>query len=237
LDDASDQSLPKHTKANALTRNVRGISRIGPFFALMVDSLRLSGSILMSTIQTGNRGFTLLQTVSALAIAMIVLGIVLPSVMNGLQNYRLAASAQDIAGQIQSARYRALQNNSVCSFILTSTDGHFGIDADSNGDLTSGTQDVVISLNNRVSFTTLTTPPITGATSVSTGSKSGVGFTPRGTLTTINSSSGQPDFTTAFPASGVVVYLSNPGNEFAAITVSPAGRVRTWTSGNGVTWR
>jgi Tfp pilus assembly protein FimT len=191
----------------------------------------------MSTIQTGKRGFTLLQTVSALAIVMIVSGVVLPSVMNGLQNYRLSASAQELAGQIQSARYRALQNNSVCTFMLTSTNGHFGIDVDGNGSLTSGTQDVVYGLKDRVSFTTLTTPPITGAPSISTGSKSGVGFTPRGTLTSINSSTGQPDFTTAFPASGVVVYLSNPGNEFAAITVSPAGRVRTWTSANGVTWK
>jgi len=191
----------------------------------------------MSTLQTGKRGFTLLQTVSALAVVMIVSGIVLPSVMNGLQNYRLAASAQEIAGQIQSARYKALQNNAVYTFMLTSTDGHFGIDVDSNGSLSSGTQDVVYSLKDRVTFTTLTNPPITGATSISTGAKSGVGFTPRGTLTSINSSTGQPDFTAAFPASGIVIYLSNPGNEFAAITVSPVGRVRTWTSGNGLTWR
>jgi hypothetical protein len=35
----------------------------------------------------------------------------------------------------------------------------------------------------------------------------------------------------------VVIYLINPINEFVAVTVSPAGRVRTWRSQDGVNWQ
>jgi len=181
-------------------------------------------------------GFTLIETAVVLAIVTIVLGCILPNLKTGLEDYRLSASTQDMAGQIQSARYGALRNNATCSFILMSTSKQYGIDANTDGNI-SGSQEVVLGLQNSVTFTTLSTPPVSGATSISTGSKSGVGFTPRGTLTSINSSTGAPDFTTAFPSSGVVIYLTNPANEFAAVTVSPAGRVRTWRSQNGVNWQ
>ena len=181
-------------------------------------------------------GFTLIETAVVLAIVTLVLGFVLPSLRTGLLDYRLSASAQDIAGQVQSARYGALRNNSTCSFILMSTSKQYGLDANADGNI-SGGQEVVLGLQNNVTFADLSTPPVSGATSISTGSKSGVGFTPRGTLTSINSSTGAPDFTTAFPSSGIVIYLTNPGNEFAAVTVSPAGRVRTWRSHNGVNWQ
>ena len=49
-----------------------------------------------------------------------------------------------------------------------------------------------------------------------------------------------PDYNPAnLAASGYAIYLSNTQNHFAAITVSPLGRVRTWTStsANGATWK
>ena len=189
-----------------------------------------------SRAQEKYRGFTLIETTIVLAIVTLVLGFVLPSLRTGLLDYRLSASAQDVAGQIQSARYGALRNNATCSFILMSTSSQYGVDANADGNI-SGAQEVVLGLQNNVTFTNLSTPPVSVATGISKGTKSGVGFTPRGTLTSINSSTGAADFTTAFPASGIVIYLTNPGNEFAAVTVSPVGRVRTWRSQNGVNWQ
>ncbi len=191
----------------------------------------------MSPVINKKQGFTLVETVSTLAIVVILLGFILPSVFEGMAKYRVLASAQEIGSQVQSARYRSLRNNTMCSFIISASGRQFGIDADGDGSLTSGTQDIVLSLQNSVNFSNLATPPISGATSISTGTKSGVGFTPRGTLTTVNSSTGLPDFATAFPASGIVIYLSGAGNEFAAVTVSAAGRVKTWRSVNGSTWQ
>jgi Tfp pilus assembly protein FimT len=171
-----------------------------------------------------------------MAVVALVLGFVLPSIRTGLLDYRLSATAQDIASQIQSARYTALRNNSMSSFVLMATSRQYGVDTNADGAV-SGGQEVLLDLQSGVTCTSLTTPPVSGATSISTGAKSGVGFTPRGTLTSLNSSTGQPDFTAAFPTNGVVIYLINPINKFVAVTVSPVGRVRTWRSQNGVNWQ
>ena len=185
---------------------------------------------------TRNSGFTFIETVVTMAIITLVLGFVLPGIRTGLLDYRLTATAQDIAGQIQSARYAALRNNSMTSFILMATGQQYGVDTNADGTV-SGSQEVLQGLQSGVTCTNLSTPPVSGATSISTGTKSGIGFTPRGTLTSLSSSTGQPDFSAAFPTNGVVIYLINPINEFVAVTVSPAGRVRTWRSQNGVNWQ
>ena len=182
-----------------------------------------------------NKGFTLIETTVALGIIGLSLGLVMPSVRTGLLDYRLSATAQDIASQIQSARYTALRNNSMSSFVLMSTSRQYGVDSNADGAVSG--QETLLALQSGVTCTSLSTPPVSGATAISTGSKSGIGFTPRGTLTNLNSSTGQPDFSTTFPANGVVIYLINPINEFVAVTVSPAGRVRTWRSQDGVNWQ
>jgi hypothetical protein len=110
------------------------------------------------------------------------------------------------------------------------------VDGDGN---ISSSADVVLALNTNVSFSDLSTPPVTNAATISNGTKTGIGFTPRGTLTAV-ASSGLPDYNPAnLAASGYAIYLSNTQNHFAAVTVSPLGRVRTWTatSANGATWK
>ena len=184
-------------------------------------------------------GFSMTEVVVVLFVVATMLGAVIPSLNTAIQNYRLSSSARDIASQVQNARYRSLRNNAVCSFLLLPSSGQFGVDLNGDGTVTSGTTDVNLPLNTNVSFANLTTPPasMTNVTTLSTGSKSGIGFTPRGTLSNINSTTGLPDFTTAVPAGGFAVYLSNTRNKYMAITVSPAGRVRTWSSTDGTNWR
>jgi prepilin-type N-terminal cleavage/methylation domain-containing protein len=191
---------------------------------------------LKDTLTAKNSGFTIIETIVTMAIVTLVLGFVLPSVRTGLLDYRLTATAQDIASQIQSARYAALRNNSMSSFILMASGQQYGVDTNADGTV-SGAQEVLLGLQSGVTCTSLSTPPVSGAVSISTGSKSGIGFTPRGTLTSLSSSTGQPDFSAAFPTNGVAIYLINPLNQFVAVTVSPAGRIRTWRSHNGVNWQ
>lgn len=188
-------------------------------------------------------GFTLLETLVTVLIVLLTVGFVLPSVSSGLRHYRLSSSATQLASQIQTARYRALQTNGICSFLTLSGSRQFGVDADGDGDLEAGTPDLVFSLNTGVNFANLTTPPpgvLSGATVLSTGSLSGIGFTPRGTMTTVNSS-GLPVYsssgTTGFAQAGFVAYLTltNPP-EYMAVTVSQVGRVSIWRSPDGTNW-
>lgn len=184
------------------------------------------------------QGFTLLEVVIVMAIIVAMTAAVIPNINSSIQNYRLYASAQEIASQLQSARLRAVRGNAMCTFLMSASGRQFGIDLDGDGNI-SITADVVLALNNNVNFSNLSTPPISGAATLSSGTKTGIGFTPRGTLTAV-ASSGLPDYDPAnLAASGYAIYLSNTQNHFAAITVSPLGRVRTWTStsANGATWK
>ena len=184
------------------------------------------------------QGFSLLEVVIVMGVIVAMTAAVIPNINSSIQNYRLYASAQEIASQVQSARLRAVRGNAMCTFLMSASGRQFGIDMDGDGSVSSGA-DVVLSLNNNVNFSNLSTPPISNATTLSSGTKTGIGFTPRGTLTAV-ASSGLPDFNPAsLAASGYAIYLSNTQNHFAAVTVSPLGRVRTWTStsANGATWK
>jgi prepilin-type N-terminal cleavage/methylation domain-containing protein len=192
----------------------------------------------MQTQKKIERGFSLLETLIVMAVVLIMMAAITPNIHNAMQNYRLIASAQEMASQIQSARYRALRNNAMCIFLLLPSSRQFGIDVNGDGSLTGA--DIVLSLNTNVSFTDLSSTPPTGssgATLLSSGSLAGLGFTPRATLTRVNSSTGQPDFSSAVAANGFAIYLANTRNRFSAVTVSSTGRVRTWSSGNGAYWK
>jgi len=192
----------------------------------------------MRTQDNKEEGFSLLEVVIVMGIIVAMTAAVIPNINSSIQNYRLYASAQEIASQMQSARLRAVRGNAMCTFLMSASGRQFGIDMDGDGSISSSA-DVVLNLNNNVSFSNLSTPPITSAVTLSSGTKTGIGFTPRGMLTAV-ASSGLPDYNPAnLAASGYAIYLSNTQNHFAAITVSPLGRVRTWTSTstNGATWK
>ena len=192
----------------------------------------------MRTQGNNQQGFSLLEALIVMSVIVAMTAAVIPNINTSIQNYRLSASAQEIASQVQSARLRAVRGNAMCTFLITASGRRFGIDVDGDGNISS-TADVALGLNTNVNFADLSTPPITNASTLSNGTKTGIGFTPRGTLTAV-ASSGLPDYNPAnLAASGYVIYLSNTQNHFASITVSPLGRVRTWTStsANGATWK
>ena len=192
----------------------------------------------MRTQDNKQTGFSLLEVVIVMGVILTLTAAVIPNINSSIQNYRLYASAQEIASQAQSARLRAVRGNAVCTFLMSASGRQFGIDMDGDG-VISSSADVVLTLNNNVSFSNLSTPPITNAATLSSGTKTGIGFTPRGTLTAV-ASNGLPDFNPAnLAASGYAIYLTNTQGHFAAVTVSPLGRVRTWTStsSNGATWK
>ena len=192
----------------------------------------------MRTQDNSKNGLSLLEVIIAMGLVVAMTAAVIPNINTSIQNYRLYASAQEIASQLQSARLRAVRGNAMCTFLMSASGRRFGIDMDGDGNISSSA-DVVLGLNTNVSFSNLSTPPISNASTLSSGTKTGIGFTPRGTLTAV-ASNGLPDYNPGnLAASGYAIYLSNTQNHFAAVTVSPLGRVRTWTStsANGATWK
>lgn len=84
-------------------------------------------------------GFTVLELIVAIAIAMIVLGIAVPSFMTWLPTLRLSSGARQVATDLQVARMKAVsQNRKFRLNFNTSTSYYFQADLNNDGTIGSG---------------------------------------------------------------------------------------------------
>ena len=58
-----------------------------------------------------DHGFTVIELMVVLAVALIVMGVALPNMMSWLPTYRLSAGARQLAGDLQLARMKAISQN------------------------------------------------------------------------------------------------------------------------------
>ncbi len=58
-----------------------------------------------------DHGFTVIELIVVLAVALIVMGIALPNMVSWLPTYRLSAGARQLAGDLQLARMKAISQN------------------------------------------------------------------------------------------------------------------------------
>jgi prepilin-type N-terminal cleavage/methylation domain-containing protein len=58
-----------------------------------------------------DHGFTVIELMVVLAVAVIVMGVALPNMMSWLPTYRLSAGARQLAGDLQLARMKAISQN------------------------------------------------------------------------------------------------------------------------------
>ena len=184
--------------------------------------------------RTNSRGFTVVEFLVVVLIVLAIVAAALPSINETLDGYQLYSTASEVSSQIQNVRYRALKTNTTVSFLATGS--NFGTDANADGNLTSS-QDTSLTLPAGVTFVQLTSPPVSGAVNLTPSGSNvkGLAFTPQGTVANVGTT-GLPDFSTAFSANGGVIYLTSRTGKFSAITISPAGRVRSWKSNDASTW-
>lgn len=64
-------------------------------------------------------GFSLLETVAAMAIGLILAAIAIPTIISGLQGYRLNSAAQQTANLLELTRYTAIRRNANVSLRST----------------------------------------------------------------------------------------------------------------------
>ncbi len=58
-----------------------------------------------------DHGFTVIELMVVLAVALIVMGVALPNMVSWLPTYRLSAGARQLAGDLQLARMKAISQN------------------------------------------------------------------------------------------------------------------------------
>jgi len=208
------------------------------------------------------RGFTLIETLVVVALVLLVAGMAAPKMVQIIDAQKLRTSAQSYAGLLQQARARAVADDTVYQ-VLTASPGGTPIayvDLNKNQQFDSGgaTPEPAVLLANPITVTDIGVPagfdtvallnvvPLNLETSpmvsdVDGSAIPGLAFNERGlpcqrqTQTGICSNNltgvGLP------PQVGWVTYfryaLRNGSSSYAAITVTPAGRVKTWIYQNG----
>lgn len=205
-------------------------------------------------------GFSLTELMVVLAIIMVVGGLSFPSLSRTVDNARLKSAAQQVASMYQQGRVLATQDNTFHELLVSATangattvcvdvDGDAACDGNEPQALLSGQVQLISSgVPVELDSTTLGFAPLTAASSQTYNQRDqlvkALAWNARGlpcqrTSTASNCS----NWTTSPAGAGPVAwmqYLKMPrsGDEvlYAAVTVSPTGRIKTWSytpAGNG----
>ena len=203
----------------------------------------------MSTyLQTGNgaqrlrraRGVSLVEVLVLVAVGLVLTVVAVPNIRAIIATMRLRTAAVNLAGLLQNARIASARTNSTCTIVKTTTGANAAAFIDANNNGVWDASETVQAFSPPI---TITTPPTgtqpsawvpSGDTNNTVLADSAVlGFGPRG-LPCIYSGG-----TCGSPGGYKVYYLTDnrPGGAgYASVTVSPAGRTRTylWT---GTQWQ
>ena len=197
-------------------------------------------------------GFTVAELLIVLTIIVIVVGLSIPSFSRTIDSSRLKAATQKLAAVYQDSRLRATQNNTAYEVLLTMPTGKPAqacIDLD--GDGVCGAADPVTGFGGKVTLSNVGVPVKLDATSLNfpiNSTETSTMHTPQDTMVPglAWNARGLPcqrasAASTCLPTGWVqhVQYQRANGEIlYGAVSVSPTGRVKTWTyissgSGNG----
>lgn len=180
-----------------------------------------------NTKRSRNHGFSLVELLITVSIGMVLMALATPLVQNAMRNYTLNSAASNVARLTQLARYTAIRQGAMACTLLEGN--FFGVDADCDGALAAN--DLRYVLPSGVS-PSKDVPPMdsmnfTAEPELVDDDALVISFNARGNKIAA------PDDPT-IETTVRVIFLEGWGNT-SAITVSGAGRARSWRY-TGETW-
>ena len=188
-------------------------------------------------------GFTLAELIIVVTIVLVVGGLSIPNLTTAIDTSRIKGAAQSLAAAYQDARIRATQKDTSYQVLISPGTSPAQICIDLDGDGTCSAGDPVTTFAGQIKVSNLGVPVPLGpaqlnylTTDTEHSNASGKGLT----WNAMGLPCQRTSPTAPCTAMGWVQYLqllrANGGVMYAAVTVSPTGRVKVWTfipSGNG----
>lgn len=212
------------------------------------------------TYGTKESGFSVIELMVVLVIAIILAGVAVPNLMNALHSEKLRGAGSDFSGVLQSGRIRAVQDNRFYSIYFSTGSAKLayvdiypqnpdGISGNQGSSMDSRDPAIVIPSEvaavaaggapNTASLKGLFLPtgsglPVNDGSSTSTP----ITFGPRGLpCTEQTASDGTGSGTVCDSAGGAtafwVFFENNLTSQWEAVTVSPSGRIQKWIYNQG----
>jgi len=187
-----------------------------------------------------SRGFSLIELVVAMVVALILAAIAIPNIVATYSQYRLGVQATLIADQLDLLRMNAIRRNTTivlnsttsapCS---TGTNTVLYIDVDKSNACDSRDPQVRLPMDMQIANAGGATPAgMPGSASMGTAyattlplPSAGFSFTSNGTITGATG-----------PYFIVIGYTNTTKYGYRAITVTPMGEIRVWTASSGGSW-
>jgi prepilin-type N-terminal cleavage/methylation domain-containing protein len=175
------------------------------------------------------RGFSLIEMVIVVAVALSLAAVALPSFLNSISSYRLSNVAASLASLIDLNRFVAVQSNNLITLRQTTQSGNafFYIDKNNNSVMDASEQRLLLPSDMLIMQpgSGVPGPSATGfqypTATVFVSATSTLTFDARGS---VNSCAGA--------ASVCMIILgdpSRPQSGYRAITLNPMGQIKTWT--------
>jgi prepilin-type N-terminal cleavage/methylation domain-containing protein len=193
----------------------------------------------MMRIRRLSAGFSLLEMLIVVAVLLAIAALAVPNMMSTISNYRLRGAASNIAGIVQTMRMRAIHDNRIYTLRTGTWNGArlAYVDLNGNGSFDSTTPEPSVQFPTGVSLVAGWGPSITSMQ---------LGYTPQnpGTVAPTFGFMGLPCVMVSgickttingYPV-GFVIFVTDTRGAWAASTVSPAARVRTWLW-SGSSWQ
>ncbi len=184
------------------------------------------------------RGFTLLETLIVVGIAAVVTMTAIPKMTNVIATAKLRASMTSLSGLLQNTRMMAVQQNKTKTtrFSGGTTTRLMGYVKDAADTSALTTRDAQVEME--APITKMTTPSGTGAPAAI--STTVLGFTPDTDDPSFNSRGLPCEYASGIcTTKGFISYYKDNridgSGGWAAISVSPAGRIKRWFY-NGSAW-
>jgi Tfp pilus assembly protein FimT len=183
-------------------------------------------------------GFSLIELVIVGTIGIIVTAIAVPTVMTAVNNYRLRTSVVDLNTLLQQARAQAIRNNATYNILADLSNSRVFVDANRDGLWNSG--EPMVMLQRKISLYTGGSAPAISASTL--------GFTPQNSIATAGFTSRGVPCNGTVPACttwsgatlttpvGFVFFLQSTNSSttnWAAVSISPTGRFRSWSYSSG----